>query len=277
MSGRIAWPDVIERAGEIVDGYDTSVTLRQLFYRLVAAQVIPNSEAAYKGLSARTAEARRAGTFPDLIDRGRRIHRPASFDSPDDGMGTLIELYRLDRTRDQAVSLFLGVEKAGLVVQLEAWFGQLGIPILALGGYSSQTLVDDVVRDVQRQDRSAILLYGGDFDATGEDIDRDFIERTGCWDRVVRVALTAEQVREHRLPVNPGKAADSRASGFVERHGELVQVELDALPPETLRDLFRGAMDPYVDESAYERVLADEGVDLELLEAARRLTAEDES
>ena len=57
-----------------MESYATSVTLRQLFYRLVSAQVIPNSQVAYKRLSALTAEARRDGTFPALIDRGRTIH-----------------------------------------------------------------------------------------------------------------------------------------------------------------------------------------------------------
>ena len=100
-----------------------------------------------------------------------------------------------------------------------------------------------------------MLLYAGDFDPSGEDIDRDFIERTDCWHKVVRVALTVDQVREHRLPVNPGKATDSRAAGFVDRHGELVQVELDALDPDTLRELFAAALDEYWDTSAYEAVL----------------------
>ena len=36
---RIDWPAVIDQAREIVESYDTSVTLRQLFYRLVSAQV----------------------------------------------------------------------------------------------------------------------------------------------------------------------------------------------------------------------------------------------
>ena len=48
---RIAWANVITRAAEIVRGYDTPVTLRQLFYRLVAALSIPNSVTAYKRLS----------------------------------------------------------------------------------------------------------------------------------------------------------------------------------------------------------------------------------
>ena len=101
----IAWPAVIDRAAEIVESYDTSVTLRQLFYRLVSEQALPNTEGAYKRLSALTAEGRRSGGFPDLIDRGRAIHRPPSFDSPTDAMRALIELYRRDRTRDQDVSL----------------------------------------------------------------------------------------------------------------------------------------------------------------------------
>ncbi len=44
-----------------------------------------------------------------------------------------------------------------------------------------------------------MLLYGGDYDPSGEDIDRDFEKRTNCWDIVKRVALTAEQVKKYGL------------------------------------------------------------------------------
>jgi hypothetical protein len=268
MSGRIDWPVIIERAARIVRSYDTSVTLRQLFYRLVSEQLLPNSQTAYKGLSARTAEARRQGGFPPLIDRGRSIHRHACWDSPADALEALAAQYRLDRTSGQDVSLYIGVEKAGMVIQLQAWFGHLGIPVLALGGYSSQTYVDDVAGDAQRQGRDAILLYAGDFDPSGEDIDRDFEERSDCWDKVIRVALTAGQVRQFGLPPNPGKATDSRAAGFVARHGALVQVELDALDPDDLRRLYQEAIDRYWDVSAYEAVRAQERQDLRRLRAA---------
>jgi hypothetical protein len=262
---RIEWPVIIERAAGIVRSYSTGVTLRQLFYRLVSAQLIPNSQTAYKRLSALTAEARREGTFPDLIDRGRSIYRRSCWDGPRDAIGALISQYRLDRTRGQDVSLYIGVEKAGMVIQLQSWFGDLGIPVLALGGYSSQTYVDDVAGDALRQDRPAVLLYAGDFDPSGEDIDRDFEERTDCWDKVIRVALSAAQVRQYGLPPNPGKATDSRAAGFVARHGELVQVELDALDPDDLRALFTEAIGGYWDTSAYESVLQQERQDLQWL------------
>lgn len=255
---RIDWQPILDRAAEIVSAYDTGVTLRQLYYRLVAEQLIPNVSSAYKGLSARTAEARRNGMFPSLVDRGRTIHRPVYFADPPDALDALVAQYRLDRTTGQFVSLYLGVEKAGLVNQLTSWFGRLGLPVLPLGGYASQTYVDDVVADVEDDAREAVLIYAGDFDPSGEDIDRDFEARSDCWDLVVRIALNADQVASYNLPPAMGKRTDSRSAAFEARHGQLVQVELDALPPDDLRRLYQNAIDGYWDTSRYEQVLARE-------------------
>ena len=266
MSQR-AWSVIVDRAGTIVRSYATGVTLRQLFYRLVSDGTLPNTTSAYKQLSARTAEARRRGRFPDLIDRGRTIHRVTTFADHDDARAWLAQVYRRDRTEGQDVSLYLGVEKAGIVEQLEASFGDRGMPILALSGYSSQTYVDEVAEDVSRTSRPAVLLYAGDFDPSGEDIDRDFVVRTGCFDKVIRVALNAEQVDEYDLPPIPGKATDSRAAGFVARHGSLVQVELDALAPDVLRRLFDYAIAEWWDVSTFATVLEREALERSQLEA----------
>ena len=68
-------------------------------------------------------------------------------------------------------------------------------------------------------------------------------------------------MQAYALPEHPGKASDSRAGQFIARHGRLVQVELDALPPDDLRQLFEAAIAPYWDVSAYDRVLAREAED----------------
>ncbi len=135
---------------------------------------------------------------------------------------------------------------------------------------SYDTYVDEVAADVRRQGRPAVLLYAGDHDPSGEDIDRDFEKRSACWDKVVRVALTASQVEAYHLPPNPGKATDSRAAGFIARHGALVQVELDALDPDDLRGLFTQAIEPFWDTSRYDVALARETGDIEALEFAAR-------
>jgi hypothetical protein len=255
------WPALLERAAAIVESYDTLVTLRQLFYRLVAALLLPNTTNAYKALSKHTAEARRAGSFPALMDRGRTIHRYQTFSSAAAARRWLQAIYRRDRTKGQTVSLYLGVEKAGIVAQLQEWFGELGVPVLALGGYSSQTYVDDVVADAAAAKRRAVLLYAGDHDPSGEDIDRDFLARTDCFDVVRRVALSADQVVRYALPPQPGKATDSRAAGFIARHGHLVQVELDALPPDVLRELFTTAIAEFWETAKYKKALVREAAE----------------
>jgi hypothetical protein len=275
---RISWAGVLPEARAIVESYTTGVTLRQLFYRLVVAQVLPNLQTYYRRLSEYTAKARRQGTFPDLLDKTSRIERSLSFKSPAEAIGWLRDVYRRDRTEGQPWSIYLGVEKDGMSEQLRDWFGRpMGLPILALGGYASQTLVDKVKADIRRQKRPAVLLYGGDHDPTGPDILRDLKERVGLFEKVEHVALTPDQVDAYGLVSNPDPEVmkkledDPRARRFQEKYGDLVQYELDALPPDDLRDLYRNAIDGYWDEAALAAILAREKRDIaELARLERR-------
>jgi hypothetical protein len=157
----------------------------------------------------------------------------------------------------------LGVEKAGMSAQLDEWFTEpLGIPHVAWGSYASQTLVDMVRRHVEQQGRPAVLIYAGDLDPSGEGIDRDFIARAGCFAETVRIGLNEEQVREYKLEQNfldpeimDKLKKDPHGKRFMERHGSLMQYELDGIEPNTLRGLYRSALADYWDERAYKRVL----------------------
>jgi hypothetical protein len=137
-------------------------------------------------------------------------------------------------------------------------------------GYGSQTYVDDVIADVRATGRPAVLLYAGDHDPRGEDIDRDFTARTDCWDEVRRVALTAEQVERYALPPQPGKDTDSRAAGFIARHGRLVHVELDALPPDVLRALYADAIAEFWNDDAHDATLEREAAERRTLQRGGR-------
>lgn len=284
---RLKWDGIVVEAATIVNSYSTSVTLRQLFYRLVSRGIIPNNQSAYKSLSKKTAEARREGWFPDLIDRTRRIEKYRSFDNPTEAQRWLARIYRRDRTDGQDQQIFIGVEKAGMVVQLQSWFGNMGLPILALGGYSSQTFVKTVgnsmLREHEEKGRPAYLIYAGDFDPSGEDIDRDFVERllqylqrqrglalghsvNEVFAGVERIALLPHHIEEYQLPEYPGKETDSRKWKFMATHGKLVQVELDALDPDDLRYLYTTAVDAYFDYTTHNEVLAEEAEEERVLE-----------
>lgn len=110
--------------------------------------MLPNSQSAYQTLSSRSEEARRSGEFPDLIDRTSKVHRTFCFSHLTDASRCLQVHYRRDRTAGQFYSVYIEVEKNGMVNQLTNWIGDMGIPVLALGGYSSQTYIDEIVQDI---------------------------------------------------------------------------------------------------------------------------------
>lgn len=266
---RFHWELILDEAKYLVDASD-GMTLRQLYYRLVSAQFLPNVQAAYSGLSRTSAQARRDGWFPSLIDQGREIARPASWKDAETAQQQLRDQFRIDRTEGQPYNLYIAVEKNALKRLLISWFDAKGLPVIALGGYGSQTIADDAYIDAMERNKDNgkenVLIYGHDFDGDGEDLARDFIKRSGCWHEVNRVALTILQVVERNLPVNPGKATSPRSKGFNAKYAEVferlgvdsMQVELDALPPADLRTLYEEAVDGYWDEDAYEAALVRE-------------------
>jgi len=262
---RLNWQEVLEHAADIVNSYDTGVTLRQLFYRLVSDGTLRNTQSQYNSLSSNTAKARREGWFPSLVDNTRTIHRVLHFDNTKDAVNWLGNIYRLDRTRDQEHNIYIGVEKDGLTTLLRNWFEDYGVRVIALRGYSSQTFIDRIKNDIRIDGRPAILIYGGDYDPSGEDIQRDFEERTDSFDEIIRVALSPEQVEQYDLPEYPGKTTDSRAKGFRKRHGKLVQVELDALPPDVLKLLYEEEFFCWFDVPLWDRVVQKETKDIKKL------------
>ncbi|MFD9099039.1 hypothetical protein [Streptomyces collinus] len=129
-------------------------------------------------------------------------------------------------------------------------------------GFGSQSYVD-VVRDRTAADpRQAHLAYVGDFDASGSDIERDWVERTGCWSWVTRVLLTQDQVQRYALPATEGKRNDPRWPAFTRRHGfdvdHPVQWEVEALEPDELQRLVLAAVDPYIDRDVLDEQIARE-------------------
>ena len=159
---RLSWPPIIERAREIVRATEIAITLRYLFYALVSEELIPNTRSPYKRLSALTAKGRREGTFPRLIDPTRGVSRMRSWDGIAEGIEWFVKnAFALDRTAGQSVLPFLVVEKATQKPFLEAWFGHLGVPIVALRGFASESLVEEVVAAAEDEERPTVAIYAG--------------------------------------------------------------------------------------------------------------------
>jgi hypothetical protein len=274
---------VLPAAAEFVLSFTTGVSLRQDFYFLgshtdpaTGRAYIDNTLQDYSNLSRWTTKARDAGTFPDFVDNGRRIHRPIHFANPDEAHEWLTGLYRRDRTEFADATIYLGVEKVGLVAQIKDWFDPLGLPILPLSGWSSQTFREQVRRKILDDGRPAVFIYAGDFDPAGVLIGDSFAAKVGVFTEVVRIGLNIDQIVDlPRSPFPASKEHHSLIPGFMAKYGDqleamglprLVQFELDALPPDQLRALYQAEIDRYFDESAYQRSLVQEAADRQELD-----------
>jgi hypothetical protein len=120
-----------------------------------------------------------------------------------------------------------------------------------------------------------VLFYLGDHDPSGEDMVRDIGDRMEVFGveglEVRKLALTMDQVRQYNPPPNPAKLTDPRAQGYIAEHGDS-SWEVDALDPDTLSALIRGAFAGVIDQEKMDEVIAQEETDkIALREAAADL------
>jgi hypothetical protein len=121
-----------------------------------------------------------------------------------------------------------------------------------------------------------VVLILSDFDPEGEDIAHSFARSMrddfgiGKID-VRKVALTAEQVEEYRLPpIMEAKTTSARYKKSVERYGTTVH-ELESLPPKTLQDLLDKAIRSTIDLNAFDHEQREERKDAAFLNRQRQV------
>jgi hypothetical protein len=257
----------------IIDTYMSQglrLTLRQLYYQLVSRNIIPNREQAYKSLGNLMKWARLAGLvdWDAIEDRGRRPRIPTEFTGLGDLIDTAISWYRLPRWEGQDHYIELWVEKDALSNVLAPLASEYHVTLMVDKGYSSTSAMYDAAQQrylAHSQTQNPLLLYLGDHDPSGVDMERDIRARMnllsyGVDIKVEKVALTWDQVHQHQLPPNPTKKTDSRTKAYVAKYGTECW-EVDALRPDILQSLIRDAVEQFLDKSLMDTVKTKEESD----------------
>lgn len=233
-------------------GYD--LTLRQLYYQLVAGAHIENSDKSYKRIGELINNARLAGLvdWHAITDRTRNMKRRSHWDSPNEIIQSAINQYFIDLRKDQPYYIEVWVEKEALVEVVGKACNELDVPYFACRGYVSQSEMWAAAQRFKSEEYShdkSIILHLGDHDPSGVDMTRDIQERLnlfGAETEVNRIALTYEQVERYTPPPNPAKITDSRCKGYIEKYGD-ESWELDALKPTVIHDLIVETVDRLTD------------------------------
>jgi hypothetical protein len=255
--------DLIATMQEIIAEYQAQgfvLTVRQLYYQLVARDIIENSQKSYKRITSIANDARLAGMLDwDAIeDRTRDFVRRTRWESGAHVLEAAASSYHIDMWFRQPRRVFCIIEKEALVGVLSPTCQSLDVPILAARGYPSCTVlrefaIEDLIPYLDEQDIT--ILHLGDHDPSGIDMTRDLQERISMFARsnieLVRVALNMDQIEERKPPPNPAKSTDSRFAGYVELYGD-ESWELDALPPDYLVELVKGEIEQRIDSDQWE-------------------------
>lgn len=260
---------VIDQAAEIIaeyraQGYD--LTLRQLYYQMVARGLIPNNQRSYKRLGSIIADARMAGliSWRAIVDRTRNLEQNTHWDSPAQIVRAAVNGYRIDKWADQPFRPEVWVEKQALAGVMARACGPLDVPYFVCRGYPSASEVWAAGRRMMAHfdnDQTPVIIHPGDHDPSGIDMTRDIVDRLLTFAeepvRVMRIALNMDQVDEHNPPPNPAKLTDSRAEDYISRYGDQ-SWELDALRPQLLRDLIEVHVAALRDDDLWDDAVARE-------------------
>jgi len=230
---------LIGQVQEILKAYSVPLTVRQLYYQLVAKQIIPNNLKSYKRLDSVLSNARKNDylEFDAFTDRLRRPIKNGSWSDLKDFLTTVKKSYRKKKWANQEKYVEVWLEKDALAGVFEPITQKYDVNLLVGRGYQSLSSLNESIK--RFPDKEICILYFGDFDPTGLDIPRSAEENLkecfGIIPSFERIALTREDIDKYQLPPAPAKTSDSRTYSFVQEHGNIA-VELDALPPDTLTE-----------------------------------------
>jgi hypothetical protein len=234
------------------------MTVRQVFYRLVSLGAIRKTETEYKATVCRLlSEMRRDGSIPFgwIADNTRWMRKPSTFNSLDHILRSAAETYRRATWTNQSVYVEIWLEKDALSGVLWDVTSEWDVPLMVTRGYPSLSFLYEAAAAIRQRQRSVYLYYPGDHDPSGVDIPRkveaDLREfATGAEIHFERIAVQPWQIEEWHLPTRPTKQSDSRSSSF---EGE--SVEVDAIPPQKLREMVGERITRHIDYHAYNQLL----------------------
>ena len=255
---------LLEQVAHVLAEYSDHLplTLRQVFYRLVAEHGFDKTERSYERLLDAMGNARRAGIIPfdSIRDDGITDVSPNAFDGKDHFLEVVqgaASRFRLNRQVGQAATIEVWCEAAGMVPQLVRVADPYGISVYSSSGFPSITAKHQAAIRV-RDEGAVIFQHIGDHDPSGVHVFSSFEEDVTAWVDSLggfglfeRVAVTPAQVEAYDLATAPAKKTDRRSFD-----GETCQAE--ALGPDILAAILTTAIESHFDLTAYREILRDE-------------------
>jgi len=239
------------------------LTLRQVYYRLVAAEVIKNNRSRYNDLSKVIKQMRldKMLSWDVIEDRTRRVSGKRGYTNAGEYLRGQVETmqysgYSRCMVQGQKKYIELWVEKDALSRVFEDVAWEYCLRCVTCKGYQSISFLRSYAERAElaiMKGQEPVVLYFGDFDPSGvqmfeaaqNSLENDFDIHVA---RYERVSLNLNDIHKYNLPNNPDavKKSDRRYQKFVDKYGEYA-VDLDALHPKELKRIATDAVQSELD------------------------------
>jgi hypothetical protein len=246
------------------------MTLRQLFYQLVSAGRLSNSQKEYKRLGGVMTRLREAGDVPFawLVDHVRATLKPSSWSGLADFGDTVRQAYRKDLWAQMPCHIEVFVEKDAIAGTIQPVTREYDVALQVCRGYASLSFVGEIAAQWSEIEKAVHAYYLGDYDPSGFDIERDLREKLSRYSgrsfEWSRLAVSEADFDLHDLIALPVKNTDKRARAFHTQHGNRC-AEVDALPPTELRHRVRQAIESHIEPTRWARLQEVERLERETL------------
>jgi hypothetical protein len=240
------------------DAQGFSVTLRQLFYKLVSDHVLINRVPDYRNLGRYINAAKEAGEIDwDWVeDRTRFVRSRQRYRTTTELLESAQQDWHMDFWVGQPIRPELWIEKDALLSIVAPVCHEFDVPYYSLRGWGRPSDKMDATRrysDYADLGQRSVILHAGDHDPTGlsatENIEKEVAkymrELAGEeFTSVRRIALNMEQIKQlslapNRIGEDGDKSQESRWDGYVQKTGTHDTWELDALEPTILQNIIR--------------------------------------
>ncbi len=260
------------------------LTVRQIFYQLVAALIIPNNIAEYRKVSRIGVKLRELDilSWTAIEDRTRRTTDKRGIANVTIWLQEQLEAfcnpgyYKRCYVQQQSVYCEVTTEKDALsrIMEKETYWFCTRLNIVR--GQVSATMVEQIAERLDKaimKGQTPIILHFGDLDPSGiaipKALQRNLLERHDIDVEVRPVALTPEQIDKYDLPLamDAIKKKDPNYGAWLNQYGpDQAPVELDSLRPDIIQEIMKESLSSVYDMSRYENEKQIESEERELLE-----------
>jgi hypothetical protein len=179
-----------------------------------------------------------------------------------------IPALQLDPWKGQPKRVVMLCEKEGMSGIIENACDSTLTPYMCCGGDATLMQKANVGRwlaGVEAKGLEPVALYAGDHDMQGVNMDKTWVRDVAEIEAVTRVAITLDQARKRRLPMESAsdklhrgdslsdaqKGQNTKVEAYVNKHGDGM-IELDELNEYDLRDLVRDAIAEHIDQDIWD-------------------------